>query len=123
MQVSPCHPRSSIFATATAMPVLIISASKPGGRAGSEKSTVSGFWPTNNIRVIFFSPSERPHGLLRNYRRSDDPSDPGRNLAMGEVGRARLVARERYSFSMGPMRVGKHSWVEETRITFRMPLQ
>ncbi len=42
MQVSPCHPRSSIFATATAMPALIFSASKPGGNAGSEKSTVFG---------------------------------------------------------------------------------
>ena len=40
--------------TATAMPALIFSASKPGGRAGSEKSTVSGFWPTNNIRVKCF---------------------------------------------------------------------
>ena len=36
------------------MPALIFSASKPGGRAGSEKSTVSGFWPTNNIRVKCF---------------------------------------------------------------------
>src|ERR1700680_1335370 len=54
MQVSPCHPRSPIFATATAMPALIFAASKPGGRAGSEKSTVSGFWPTNNIRVKCF---------------------------------------------------------------------
>src|ERR1700733_14096414 len=59
MQVSPCHPRSSIFATATAMPALIFSASKPGGRAGSEKSTVSGFWPTNKIRVIVISPRGR----------------------------------------------------------------
>jgi hypothetical protein len=36
------------------MPALIFAASKPGGRAGSEKSTVSGFWPTNNIRVKCF---------------------------------------------------------------------
>jgi hypothetical protein len=54
MQVLPCHPRSPIFATATAMPALIFSALKPGGMAGSEKSTVSGFWPTNNIRVKCF---------------------------------------------------------------------
>src|SRR5476649_2496662 len=54
MQVSPCHPRSSIFATATAMPALIFSALKPGGRAGSEKSTVSGFCPTNNTLVIWW---------------------------------------------------------------------
>src|SRR5271155_4307449 len=53
MQVSHCHPRSSIFATATAMPALIFSASKPGGREGSEKSTVSGFWPTNNTLVMW----------------------------------------------------------------------
>src|ERR1700682_5713769 len=51
MQVSPCHPRSPIFVMATAIPALIFSASKPGGKAGSEKSTVSGFWPTNNIWV------------------------------------------------------------------------
>src|SRR5580704_16911760 len=54
MQVSPRQPRSSIFATPTAMPALIFSALKPGGRDGSEKSTVSGFWPTNRIRVISF---------------------------------------------------------------------
>src|SRR5450631_4211647 len=52
MHVSPCHPRSLIFATATAMPALILPASKPGGSDGSEKSTVSGFWPTKRMRVI-----------------------------------------------------------------------
>src|SRR5580700_1119677 len=54
MQVSPCQPRSLIFATPKAIPALILSASKPGGREGSEKSTVSGFWPTKRIRVIGF---------------------------------------------------------------------
>src|SRR5271168_2437295 len=38
------------------MPALILSALKPGGSDGSEKSTVSGFWPTNRMRVIRFSP-------------------------------------------------------------------
>jgi hypothetical protein len=52
IHVSPCQPRCSIFWTATAMPALILSALKRGGSAGSEKSTVSGFWPTNRIRVI-----------------------------------------------------------------------
>src|SRR5450755_2395697 len=60
MHVSPCHPRSLIFATATAMPALILPASKPGGSDGSEKSTVSGFWPTNKMRVIRLSPSIQP---------------------------------------------------------------
>jgi hypothetical protein len=41
MQMSPCHTRSQIFATVMAMPALIFSASKPVGKAGSEKSTVS----------------------------------------------------------------------------------
>src|ERR1700675_3307817 len=59
MHVSPCQPRSAIFATATAMPALIFSASKPGGSEGSEKSTVSGFWPTNSIRVMSFL-----HGMM-----------------------------------------------------------
>src|ERR1700675_218287 len=54
MHVSPCQPRSAIFATATVMPALIFSALKPGGSEGSEKSTVSGFWPTNSIRVMLF---------------------------------------------------------------------
>ena len=54
MHVSPCHPRSSIFRTPTAIPALIFAASKPGGREGSEKSTVSGFWPTKRMRVIGF---------------------------------------------------------------------
>src|ERR1700720_462376 len=54
MHVSPCQPRSAIFATATVMPALIFSALKPGGREGSEKSTVSGFWPTNSIRIMLF---------------------------------------------------------------------
>jgi len=38
MQVSPCHPRSPIFATATAMPALIFSASKPG--AGRDRRSL-----------------------------------------------------------------------------------
>src|SRR5664279_1415208 len=54
MQVSPCQPRSSIFETPSAIPALIFSALKPGGKEGSEKSTVSGFWPTNSIRVMGF---------------------------------------------------------------------
>src|SRR5450432_3734077 len=54
MQLSPCQPRSLIFAIATAMPALILAASKPGGSEGSEKSTVSGFWPTNSMRVMWF---------------------------------------------------------------------
>src|SRR5450631_2282606 len=54
MQVSPFHPCSSIFVTPKAIPALIFSALKPGGREGSEKSTVSGFWPTNRILVIWF---------------------------------------------------------------------
>src|SRR5664279_5985688 len=54
MQVSPCQPRSSIFLTPKAIPALIFSALKPGGREGSEKSTVSGFWPTNRMLVIWF---------------------------------------------------------------------
>src|SRR5258705_2270997 len=59
MHVSPCQPRSSIFATPKAIPALIFSALKPGGREGSEKSTVSGFWPTNKMRVIDVSPFRR----------------------------------------------------------------
>jgi hypothetical protein len=34
MQVSPCQPRSSIFATATAMPALIFSASETERQGG-----------------------------------------------------------------------------------------
>src|SRR5271155_5691813 len=75
MQVSHCHPRSSIFARATAMPALIFSASKPGGRAGSEKSTVSGFWPTNKIRVIVFTPSGA--GSAGRWRRSSGADSIG----------------------------------------------
>src|SRR4030095_15668735 len=66
MQVSPCHPRSSIFRTPTAIPALVFSASKPGGRDGSEKSTVSGFWPTKRMRVIGF--------LHRRTRESEGPA-------------------------------------------------
>src|ERR1700720_1079620 len=58
MHVSPCQPRSAIFATATVMPAFIFSALKPGGSEGSEKSTVSGFWPTNSIRVMLFLHAE-----------------------------------------------------------------
>jgi hypothetical protein len=41
----------------TAMPACIFSALSPAGNAGSEKSTVSGVWPTNNICFIDTSPS------------------------------------------------------------------
>src|SRR5471032_1771235 len=54
MHVSPFQPCSSIFLTPKAIPALIFLASKPGVREGSEKSTVSGFWPTNRILVIWF---------------------------------------------------------------------
>ena len=63
-------------------------------------------------RVIFFSPSGRPHGLLRDYRRSDDPSNPGHNLQWTRSVRTRLVARERYCLLAGAMRVGKHRCVD-----------
>jgi hypothetical protein len=35
-----------------AIPAWIFSALKPGGIVGSEKTTVSGRWPTNNTRVM-----------------------------------------------------------------------
>src|ERR1700722_10852056 len=65
IQVSPFQPRSLICATATAIPALIFSALKPGGREGSEKSTVSGFWPTNRIRIMQFLHADSDPGLAR----------------------------------------------------------
>src|ERR1700750_3193682 len=55
MQRSPCQPRSVIVASAILMPSEILPASKPGGRDGSEKSTVSGVCPTKNTRGISIS--------------------------------------------------------------------
>src|SRR5260221_1578544 len=55
-QRSACHPRSDICCIPAAIPPRIFSASNPGGNAGSEKSTVSGSWPTNNTRFIIESP-------------------------------------------------------------------
>src|SRR5690606_35123020 len=52
MQTSAFQPRSAMEATAISMPALILAASRPGGMAGSEKSTVSGAWPTKRMRVM-----------------------------------------------------------------------
>src|SRR5690606_20365221 len=49
---SACHPRSDICFIPAAIPARIFSASSPDGNEGSEKSTVSGSWPTNNTRFI-----------------------------------------------------------------------
>jgi hypothetical protein len=37
----------------------VFSASRPGGREGSEKSTVSGFWPTNTAGARLNVPSRQ----------------------------------------------------------------
>src|SRR5260221_13681991 len=55
-QRSGCPPRSDICFIPAAIPPRIFSASNPGGNAGSEKSTVSGSWPTNNTRFMIESP-------------------------------------------------------------------
>jgi hypothetical protein len=51
----------------TEIPAWIFVASNPGGKAGSEKSTVSGSWPTNNTRF-------KPRISLIAYSRISDGS-------------------------------------------------
>ena len=95
MQVSPCQPRSSIFETPSAIPALIFSASKPGGKEGSEKSTVSGFWPTNNMRVIGFlrfccgsktSVEDRSKANMATHEFAGDIERLARGMQEGEIG-------------------------------------
>src|SRR5215471_4888061 len=47
-----CQPRAAKSASASWTPVWIFSAVIPGGKAGSEKSTVAGSKPTNRRRFI-----------------------------------------------------------------------
>jgi hypothetical protein len=57
MQVSPRHPRSPIFAAAAAMPALIFSASKPGGRGGIGEVYGFGLLADEQYMGHVFSPS------------------------------------------------------------------
>src|SRR5690606_14377550 len=79
---SACHPRSNICWIPAAIPARIFSASSPGGNEGSEKSTVSGSWPTNNTRFIFM-PSIS-HLASANYH---DPSAVVLLLVLIGIGR------------------------------------
>src|ERR1700748_1965887 len=103
MQVSPCQPRSAILSTATAMPALILSALKPGGSDGSEKSTVSGFWPTNKIRVMRLILSKRSRLLplaffLLYWQPRARSLEPGRTLCIElDAGEFKYCAKLRRS--------------------------
>ena len=61
------QPRPAMSASATLTPAWIFSALMPGGRAGSEKSTVAGSKPTNITRFIASS------AKLRSYAASTRP--------------------------------------------------
>src|SRR5690606_36711539 len=78
MHRSAFQPHSAIVATAISIPALIYAASKPGGMAGSEKSTVSGSWPTKSMRVMSLPPSVTDHNQVIG---PDQPDDEHRSRA------------------------------------------
>src|SRR5262245_53815078 len=97
-QTSASHPRAANCFRATSMPARIFSAVIPGGSAGSEKSTVSGSYPTSRIRVmnpssnfrlrasplLLRGASSNPAKFLEDslliLRRDADPGVAGRHL-------------------------------------------
>src|SRR5215471_15458593 len=72
-----CQPRPARSASASFTPAWIFSAVMPGGKAGSEKSTVAGSKPTNRTRFID-PPKPRPYSAepdrITNFKAKAEPS-------------------------------------------------